>query len=142
MSDAAQPSNDDEKRIAPRLGVTTEGREGFVLITVSGHVVELTALTLEVHLARALTGRPPNLVLLTSAVTAMDETAAMLLDAAAQIAVDRGGFLRLVAPSAAVWTAVETLRSATLSTHRNVADALQNRGAVLSANSGEHGPLR
>ncbi|WP_432838758.1 STAS domain-containing protein [Dactylosporangium sp. CA-092794] len=98
---------------------------GFVLIYLAGRFVALTALTVEEHLARGLSGRLPRIVLEAQRVTEMDVTAATMLHVAGQVARDRGGFLRVAAPSAAVSAALRSVSSTAVSVYRSAGDALR-----------------
>ncbi|MFG2043763.1 STAS domain-containing protein [Dactylosporangium sp. NPDC048998] len=128
--------------VAPRLRVHREEHEGFVLLRLVGQFVALTALSVQVNLARSLAARPPRIVLETHAVRAMDAVAATMVQVAAQVAGERAGFVRIAAPSAAVAAALRALPSGSVGVHVSVADALLGVSATPSTGGEERGSAR
>ncbi|MEV8516463.1 STAS domain-containing protein [Dactylosporangium sp. NPDC051484] len=125
--------------VAPRLRVHREEHEEFVVLRLVGQFVALTALTVQVNLARSLAARPPRIVLETHGVRVMDAVAATMIHAAAQVAGERAGYVRVVAPSAAAVAALRALPPGSVSVHVSVADALLGVSATPAADAQERG---
>ncbi|WP_432838745.1 STAS domain-containing protein [Dactylosporangium sp. CA-092794] len=123
--------------VVPRLRIHHEQHASFVLIHLAGRFVALTALHVQEHLARALSRQPPRIVLEVQRVTEMDATAATMLHAAGQVARDRGGFLRVAAPSAAVSAAMLALSSPAVTVYRSAGDALRLHTGLDHTEPGE-----
>ncbi|MER7007711.1 STAS domain-containing protein [Dactylosporangium sp. NPDC000555] len=146
MSDREPPGGPAAGRqvrpVAPRLRVHREEHEGFVLLRLVGQFVALTALTVQVNLARSLAARPPRIVLETHAVRVMDAVAATMVHAAVQVAIERAGYVRIAAPSAAVATALLALPAGSVSVHVSVADALLGVSATPGGAAPQRGAAR
>ncbi|WP_432826889.1 STAS domain-containing protein [Dactylosporangium sp. CA-092794] len=126
--------------VSPRLRVHREDHAGLIVVRLAGRFVALTALSAESCLARALSDRPPRIVLEAHRVTEMDATAAMMVQAAGQVARDHAGFLRIAAPSEAVAAALLAQPSTAVTVYRSLADAL--RLWTLPADPVDPGPPR
>lgn len=110
-----------------QVSATVAELKGVAVVALRGDLSGAAVLHAQSYLSPLLRRTPPILVIDLSGLRTCDSTGALMLEAAARIAVDRGGEVRLAAPIAAV---SRTLRqTGTLDT----ADAFRTVSAAVRA---------